>query len=619
MRGPEKSLSGVAKALPSILRMEETRGFGKSLYKQWGGPKNTAKILGKIVKDGDGPITNLKHLAKFKVGRVIPNWMVGMWDTFPDRVAIVDGDKRYTFAQMKDRVYRLANALQAMGVKPKDRVAAMVYNSAEFLEVFWAASLIGATMPFVNFHLEGDELRDTINLRKPRVFIFDSEFLDRIVHVKDGLEEVEHLVMVGEGDAPEGITPYETLISNHPATRPDVNFIVALNPYTGGTTGTPKSSNLFDSVGYMMSDLAEPPRTDLTSFLRYNLKAFSFLYYYGGTEIFDPVDKNIHTLIVTPMYHAGTIVAWAPFMLEGATAVIMKKFDAEEFLRLIQDERISWTFVAPTILQRVLALPEEVKSRYDLSSMRALICAAAPCPPDVKREANALFMRQGAKGPVFNEYYGSAETAIITILLPDDYANNPKRIESVGKARGGDLMIWMDEENRVARPGEVGNVMVRSVSTLSLRYPGSEHKLHESIKVINGEEWFDDGLLGYVDDEGFLFLTGRVKEMIISGGVNIYPIEIETVLLKQEAVFDCAVVRLPHPDLGEVPIACVQLHEGQTATAEEIVDFLKESGLKGYKIPTRIEFFEQLPRHIDGKIIKRELEKIYWQDDSARG
>ncbi len=619
MKGPEKSLSGVAKALPSILRMEETRGFGKSLYKQWGGPKNTAKILGKIMTGGDGLLPNLKQLAKFKVGRIIPNWMIGMWDTFPDRIALVDGDKRYTFAEMKDRVFRLANALQAMGVKPKDRVAGMLYNSAEFLELFWACSLIGATMPFVNFHLSGDELQDTINLRKPAVFVFDSEFLDEIVKVKDGLEGVEHLVLVGEGEAPEGITPYEELITRYPNTRPDVNFIVALNPYTGGTTGTPKSSNLFDSVGYMMSDLAEPPRTDLTSFLRYNLKAFSFLYYYGGTEIFDPVDKNIHTLIVTPMYHAGTIVAWAPYMLEGATAVIMKKFDAEEFLRIIQDERISWTFVAPTILQRVLALPEEIKSKYDLSSMRALVCAAAPCPPDVKREINALFMAQGAKMPVFNEYYGSAETAIITILLPQDYVNNPKRIESVGKARGGDLKIRMEEEGRWAGPREVGNVMVRSVSTLSLRYPGSEHKLHESIKTIDGEEWFDDGLLGYVDEEGFLFLTGRVKEMIISGGVNIYPIEIETALLKFPAIFDVAVVRLPHPDLGEVPIACVQLHAGQQATSGDIVEFCKTSGMKGFKIPAKIEFFDELPRHIDGKIIKRELEKLYWTDEAARG
>ncbi len=618
MKGPEKSLLGVVKALPSLLRMEETRGFGKSLYKQWGGPRNTAKILGKTVMGGDGLLPNLKHLAKFKVGRVIPNLMVGMWETFPDREAMVDGDKRYTFSQMKERVYRLANAFQAMGVKPREAVAAMLMNSAEFLEVYWGCSLIGAPMPFVNFHLSGEELQKTINLRKPKILVFDAECLDAIMEIKDGLEDTEYLVMVGGSAPPEGILAYEELIRSHPYTRPDVNFIVALNPYTAGTTGTPKSSNFFDSVGYMLSDLAEPPRIDLKSFMQYNLKAFSFLYYYGGTEIFDPVDKNIRTLIVTPLYHAGTVVAWAPFMLMGATAVIMRKFDAEEFLRLIQDERISWTFVAPTILQRVLALPEEVKSKYDLSSMHSLVCAAAPCPPEVKRDINKLFIRQGATRPVFNEYYGSAETAIITILLPEDYMDNPKRIESVGKARAGDLRI-RHEEGRWAKPREVGKAMSRTATTVSLRYPGSEHKLHESIVMIDGEEWFDDGLLGYVDEDGFLFLTGREKEMIISGGVNLYPAEIETVILRHPAVFDCAVVRLPHPDLGEVPIACVLLHEGQRATSEEIVEFLKGEGLKGYKIPAKIDFFDELPRHIDGKIIKRELEKIYWKDEAARG
>ena len=175
------------------------------------------------------------------------------------------------------------------------------------------------------------------------------------------------------------------------------------------------------------------------------------------------------------------------------------------------------------------------------------------------------------------------------------------------------------EDGRWAQTREIGKVMCRTATTVSLRYPGSEHKLHESIVMIDGEEWFDDGLLGYVDEDGFLFLTGREKEMIISGGVNLYPVEIETVILLHPAVFDCAVVRLPHPDLGEVPIACVLLHEGKQATGEEIIEFLKGQGLKGYKIPAQIDFFDELPRHIYGKIIKRELEELYWKDETAVG
>jgi long-chain acyl-CoA synthetase len=613
----EKSLSGLARALPSLILMEETRELGKSLYRQWGGARNTAKILGKTLAEGDGLLSNLKNLGKFKVGRVIPNLMVGMWDTFAGREAIVDGDKRYTFAELKERVFRLANAIKSMGVEPKETVAIMVYNSAEFLEVFWACSLIGATMPFVNFHLQGEELSATINLRNPRVFVFDAEFLPEILEIKDNLISVERFVMIG-GEAPEGIISYEELIAENPNSWPDTNFIVALNPYTGGTTGIPKSSNFFDSIGYMFSDLAEPPRTDLKNFLNYNVRALSFLYWFGGKDIFDPVDKNIRSLIVTPLYHAGTIAGWAPFILMGATAVVMRKFDPEGFLRLIQEERISWTFVAPTILQRVLALPEDVKKKYDLGSMHSIICAAAPCPPQVKQDINQLFTRQGAKAPVFNEYYGSAETAMVTVLLPRDYRENPKRIESVGKPRCGDMRILL-KGGGWAEPNEVGKVMSRTATTLSLRYPGSEHKLHESIGMVDGEEWFDDGLLGYVDDEGFLFLTGREKEMIITGGVNLYPVEIETVLLRHPAVFDVAVVRLPHPDLVEVPIACIQLHEGAEAREEEILEFCKEQGLHGYKVPEKVEFFGELPRHIDGKIVKRELEKLYWKDMEIRG
>ncbi len=613
-----KSAKELLRALPDVLRMEETRGLGRTILRQWGGGRNVLRILGHAMQGGDGVLTNLRHLAKNRMGKLMPHLIAGMWTVLGHREAVVDGQARYDFRQVRERVFRLANALRDLGVRPKDTVAAMLYNSAEFLELFWACSLVGAPMPFVNWHLRGEELRRAIDLRKPRVLVFDGEFSERIEGIGEGLPSVEHFVATGGRPAPDGVLSYEELLESHDDAMPKAEFLVALNPYTGGTTGIPKSSNFFDSFGYLLSDLAEPPRADLKTFLEYSVKAFSFLYWYGGSEISDPVTHNIRSLVVTPMYHAGTIVAWAPWMLLGATAVIMRRFDPEEFLRLIEEERVSWTFVAPTILQRVLALPEEVKRKYDLSSMHSLICAAAPCPPEVKRAVNELFIRQGAPGPVFNEYYGSAETAVVTILLPQDYLEKPERIESVGRARGGDLRIYL-EEGRWAAPREVGRVMCRTASTLSLRYPGTEERLHESIRLIDGVEWYDDGLLGYMDEDGFLYLVSRVKEMIICGGVNVYPLEIEETILRHPAVFDVAVVRYPHRELGEVPIACVQLHEGMRVTEEEILSFCREQGLYGYKLPARVEFFEELPRHVDGKIIKRELEERYWKDVERRG
>jgi len=615
----EKTFSGTMRALPPLMRMEETKGLGRTFKQQWGGGGNTARIVYKIFTGGQGFLKNMRDLGKLKVGKIVPNWIMGIWETVPEREAVVDGDRRYSYGELKERVLKLANALQGLGVRPKDRVAVMILNSGAFLEILNATSLIGATMPFVNWHLKGEELVKTINLRKPKVLIFDADLMEQVQEIEDMLEATEHLVMLGESPPPEGKLSYEGLLDASPATRPDVNFIASLNPYTGGTTGTPKSSNLYDSLSYALSDLAEPPRETYENFLPYTTRALSYFYWFGGDRICDPITKNIRTLIVTPVYHAGTAAGWAPCYMLGATGVFMRRFDPEEFLRLIEAERINWAFVAPTILQRVLALPEEVKKKYWLGSMRALICAAAPCPPQVKRDINELFTQQGAPDPVFCEYYGSSETAIITVLLPEDYLEDPRRYNSVGKARCGDLGIYVEEEGRWARPGEIGNVMGRTASTLSLRYPGSEDKLHESIKIIDGTEWYDDGLLGYVDEQGFLYLTGRMKEMIISGGVNVYPTEIEEVILRHPAVFDVAVVRLPHPDLGEVPIACVQLHVGKVAGEDDIISFCKQEGLFGYKIPARVEFFDELPRHIDGKIIKRELEERYWEGIERKG
>ena len=176
----EKSLGGILRALPSVVRMEEARGLGKTFMNQWGGLGNTAKIAWKILVGGQGVISNLKDLSGFKVGRVIPNLFLGMWETFADREAVIDGEKRYTYGEMQARVLKLANALQSLGIKPKDAVASMLYNSSEFLEVFYSLSLIGATMPFVNWHLKSEELQTTINLRGPKMLVFDADFLDEI-------------------------------------------------------------------------------------------------------------------------------------------------------------------------------------------------------------------------------------------------------------------------------------------------------------------------------------------------------------------------------------------------------------------------------------------------------
>jgi len=521
---------------------------------------------------------------------------------------------------MRGRVLSLANAFQDFGAGPGDRVGCMLYNCAEFFECFYAACLIGTPFPPVNWHLDGEELRQTIKLRAPVIFVFDHGFVDRIMAIKDELSSVKKFIMVGGGTPPPGVESYEAVVRDSPSERPEkTSFIVAVNPYTGGTTGTPKSSNLYDSLSYLLSDTVEAPRSSFADYLKYLIMQYSYFYYFGCADIKDPDQGNIRSLIVTPLYHAGTAAGYAPCLLLGATAVIMRKFDPENYLRMIEKERVSWAFAVPTILQRILALPPEVKSRYDLSSMRTLISAAAPCPPDVKTAINGLFMSRGARQPVFHEYYGSSESAVITLLLPEDYRQKPHRVNSVGKPRCGDILIYDDLNETVCPGGKEGLVLGRTIGTISLRYPGTEEKLKDNHKIINGVEWYDDKLIGYLDADGFLYLTGRVKEMIISGGVNIFPLEIENILSKHPLVADVAVIRAPDPDLGEVPLACVQLREGESATSDEIKNFCRKQGLKGFKIPKDVVFYDKLPRHIDGKLIKRKLEEPFWKGVRQRG
>jgi long-chain acyl-CoA synthetase len=590
---------------------EEFKGLMETMRKQLGGRGNTLKQVGKTMSKG-GVLNNLGDLKNFRIGKIAANLFISQWEVLDDREAIVDGDKRITYRRMHDRVLALAAGLQALGIKPKDRVGIMLYNCAEYLETFLASSMIGAPMPAVNYHLKGREICDTINLRKPKVLIFDREFLDDINKYKDQITGIEHYIMVG-GDPPEGMLSFDGLIEKHKDDKPEPNFIFALNPYTGGTTGTPKSSNFYDGLSYLLSDVAEAPRTSINDYLHYLIIQFAFFDLYGGQEIEDPVSKNIRTLIATPLYHAGTAAGYSPFMMLGGTAVLLKKFDPEKFLALVDKERINWAFTVPTILQRILELPDDVKSKYNLSSMHTLICAAAPCPLQVKENINALFMKQGAKGPVFHEYYGSSETGLITVLVPGDYQEKSGRLSSVGKVRCGDLIIYDEMNEKEAAPGENGLVLVRSVATLSLRYPGMEAKLNESLRHIHGVEWYDDGLIGHIDDDKFLYLTSRVKEMIICGGVNIYPKDMEEVIVKHPKVFDVAVIRGPHPDLGEVPIACVQLKQGEILTPEEIIKHCEEAGLRGFNLPKTVGFYDELPRKIDGKLIKREIEDKYWE------
>ncbi|MGA2781690.1 MAG: class I adenylate-forming enzyme family protein [Smithella sp.] len=616
MGNNNKSFKNLMKAIPKIATMEQTQGLLKSIVTQWGA-KNALKIISRTTKKM-GVIATIKGVLNFRLNKFMPYLLISKWDVLGDREAIISGDKRITFNMFKDRVFRLANGLQSLGLKPKDKFAELLYNGNEFFEAFFAGCFIGCPMPFMNWHMKGEELAEAINRGAPKALIFDEEFVDEVLAMKDKLKTVRHFIVVGK-KAPADMILYENLLASSSNHEPDINFIVALNPYTGGTTGTPKNVNFFDSIGYAFSELSEAPEVSLGEYLRYLVLQFSFVYWFGGTTIKDPVSQNMRCLLPGPLYHAGTISGWAPFLLLGGTAIPVRGFDPEEFLQIIEKERINWVFVVPTMLQRILDLPAEVKKKYNLSSMHSLICAAAPATPELKQAVNKFFREQGCTKNVFTEFYGSSETAVTSVLLPGDYEENSKRYASVGKIRCAETKIFDKDNLRWCSPGIEGRIMTRSLTTISLKYAGTPEKLDSVFENIDGQRWFDDGLQGYMDKDGFLYLTGRIKEMIISGGVNIFPLEIESTIIRHPKVLDVGVVRYPNRELGEVPAAVIQLRSGEQATPDEIISFCRENGLAGMKVPKVVEFVSELPRHIDGKMIKRELEDKYWQGIEKRG
>jgi len=612
----EKSILGLLMVLPKLLKMKHLHKMNKTTLKQWG-LINTILILLKTLKKS---IFTKKTNERSSPGsgKFIANLLISMWEVFGDREAIISEDKRFTYNEFKDRTFRLANGLQSLGLKPKDKFAELLYNGNEFFEALFAGSLIGCPMPFLNWHMKGDELAEAINRVSPRVLLLEKTLIHEIQSIRDKLTTIEYIIIVG-GHAPDEMISYEHLISRSSNQMPDINFILAISPYTGGTTGAPKNVNYFDGYGYAISNISEPPRVSFGEYLKLLFMQFSFVSWFKGSKIKDPITHNMRCLIPGPLYHAGVIVGWAPFMLLGGTGIPMKRFDPIEFLSIIERERINWVFVVPTMLDRILALPDDIKNKSDLSSMRSLICAAAPASPELKKATNDFFKQQGCKENIFMEYYGSAETSIVTILQTKDYEEKPERYSSVGKARCGEIGIFNEKKNQWCPPDKEGKVLSRTVMTVSLKYTGSPEKLEKAFKEIDGVSWFDDGLLGYLDKDHFLYLTGREKEMIISGGVNLYPNEIEAAIKKNQGVFDVAVVRYPDKDLGEIPAAVIQPKEGVELLKDEIIDHCKAEGLHGHKLPKIIEFTKELPRHEDGKLLKRLLEDKFWEGIKRRG
>jgi fatty-acyl-CoA synthase len=514
---------------------------------------------------------------------------------WPNKIGAKDLYKSYTFKEWDERSCRLANALSAMGLQKGDRFAVLAYNCVEWLEIYAAAAKGGFIVVPIMFRLSEPEMEYNINHSECKAFLVQGgtdgrtgkEFpwIDMVGAMKKNLPTVKSYVSFAiDNPHYDGFISYEDALAAASAAEPttpvdaeDIWIIM----YTSGTTGRPK--------GVMKSH-----RSLISQYL---------IMIYDHAFGFDDT-----TLLVMPCCHINSLNYSFVNTCVGASVMAynMISFDPEDLLRTFADHRVTFTSLVPTHYIMMLGLPDEVKNQYDLTTIKKLLISSAPARRDTK--LGILKMFPNSK---LDEAYGSTEAGIVTVLKPEEQLT---KLGSCGReVIGSDLLRLYDEEgNLVTGPNKVGEVYSRSPMLLS-GYWKEPEKLAAAMKG----DYFSAGDMGYKDEEGYLFLVDRKANMIISGGENIFPSEVENVVGGYEKVKDVAVIGIPHEKWGETVLAAVVLQQGQSATAEEITNYCRGK-IAGYKVPKNIVFIEDgdMPRTGTGKVLHRVLRERYgmWKD-----
>jgi long-chain acyl-CoA synthetase len=482
----------------------------------------------------------------------------------PEQIALRLGDESRTYAELDERARRVAQVLHAAGVRRGDRVAVMVPNSIEFFEAAHGAGRLGAVVVPVNMHFKADEAGWIVADSGATAVVVAAELEAALVNVPD----VPRLV-VGAGyeealaAAPDGeVDPPDVIGDGWPTTM----------AYTSGTTGRPK--------GVAIGEDDFRRRADGVA---------------AGGQRWGLGPDDVH-LAVGPLYHSGPSY-WAQMHIAlGATVVVMERWDAAEALAIIERDRVTSTHMVPANFQRILALPAETRDAFDLSSLKLVLHAAAPCPVPLKR----AFMDFVGADKVW-EYYGASEGGG-TVISPQEWLEHPG---SVGKPFPGNEFVILDDDGTVLPAGEVGTVWVNPAAS-SFEY----HNDAEKTAASHRERFFTVGDAGYLDADGYLFLTDRKSDMVITGGVNVYPREIEECLLVHDEIVDCAVLGVPDDEWGEVLYAIVQPIPGSTIDEDAVITYVREH-MADYKRPRIVELVEELPRDPNGKVRKPKLRDAY--------
>jgi acyl-CoA synthetase (AMP-forming)/AMP-acid ligase II len=501
----------------------------------------------------------------------------------PDETALVEDERTLTWAQFAERRNRLAHGLQGLGVEAGQRVVMWAPNSIEYLLGTAAVGAIGGVSVPMNHRLTAAEAAYVLEDSDAVAVFVGDPYLPVADEVRQGgtAPGVRHWILTGDERRPWAEHLADLVAAGGP--EPIVLEGAAAGglggsmAYTAGTTGKPKGA------------------------LRTGIDPAVALGWLNAMDLADPT--HIH-LVAGPLYHSAPGAFAYLTQVMGGACVIMRKFDAEAALRLIETHRCSSTFMAPILLKRILALPKDVRARYDVSSMRSLVVGGAPCPNPVKEEALAYF------GPVLYEFYGSSELGINTVLAPADMLRKPG---SCGRPTTGVEIAIFDDDGQPLPPGEPGALYVRRYGGMFDHY----HKKPDATAEATKGEWVSVGDVAYLDEEGFVFICDRQRDMVISGGVNIYPAEVEDVLHRHPAVADVAVFGVPDEEWGERVHAAVLLQPGEALTPAELTAFAREH-MADYKVPRDVTFHDDFPRDSAGKLVKRLLRDPYWEGRATK-
>jgi fatty-acyl-CoA synthase/long-chain acyl-CoA synthetase len=490
-------------------------------------------------------------------------------ESIPNKVAIVCGDHAVDFATLNHRADRVASAFIRLGCRRGDRVALMAFNCMESFEIAHGLRKVGLIVVPVNYRLRGSEIAYVLNDSGASVVVAGPDHVDVVATARPEVKGQRTFVAIGDR-VPSGWLSYRRLMDDS-VELPHAEFagdgVGASMIYTSGTTGHPKGA--WRPNGLNVQNVLE------------------------AISIFELSPSDVH-LVCGPWYHSGVGFFATLHQILGATLVVQPRFDAEEALELIARHQVTTAFMAPTLLHRLVEAWEP--NPRELTSLRALILGAAPCPYALKVRGEAAF------GQVLWEFYGSTETGVNTVLRPEDQLRKPG---SCGTAVPGQEIRLVDDTGNEVPVGEPGEFWVRNtwLAEYYNRPDATGKSLHDG--------FFSVGDVAYKDSEGYYYICDRRVDMIISGGVNIYPAEVEAVLIAHPAVADAAVIGVPDEQWGESVKAIVQLHPGKPLNESDLIAFSAER-LAGYKKPKSIDFVDALPRDAAGKLLKRTIREPYW-------